>query len=222
MEEVKNMNKIAKVSLTVALIFAIASIGFANATPRVLEECNMVYWTSDDSKALPVPGNQVSGFKLTLNGNHDPNFWYYLNIKFIKPQVSRGPTPIPGAPGDAYPFYLTPPDTSDTDFWGWWAENPRLVTSSSLPGTWQWVMWRILNGVFPMFYLGVHGTLDGHYMLVDGLQFMAGLLSGQLPPPLNPLRINGDYPHGSYVFTAGTSAWGSNYLNGETMTITFR
>jgi hypothetical protein len=58
-------------------------------------------------------------------------------------------------------------------------------------------MWPIINGLAPMFYLKVD---LGTYMLVDGLQ------GGN-----NPLRLNGDYPLGTYTFTGI-----------ETMTITFR
>ncbi|HLN45911.1 MAG TPA: hypothetical protein VK209_09425, partial [Candidatus Sulfotelmatobacter sp.] len=127
------MQKIVRVSVAVAFILAIGTMGFANATTRILKECNMVYWTSDDETLKGVPGNQVSDFKLTLNGNTDPTFWYYLNIKFIKPDLPPG----------VYMFYLTPPPVADTTFWNYWAAKDVtlahfLAHVSDSPLTWPW------------------------------------------------------------------------------------
>ena len=107
-----------------------------------------------------------------------------------------------------YPFYLVAPSVTDTAFWDYWAA--KGVTSSAL-GTWQEVMWYILHGVTgcPMFYLKASG---GNYMLVDGLQKLTMSVD-------NPLRLNGDYPLGSYTFIAMPDA---GPLAGITMTIMFR
>ena len=77
------MNKTSKVVIAVICLLAISTVGFVNATPRLLKQANMVYWTSLNPKELPVPGNQVSDFKLKLDGS--PTTWYYLGVKFVKP-----------------------------------------------------------------------------------------------------------------------------------------
>ena len=214
----KKLNKTVTVSITVALILAMATIGFANATPRLMKECNMLYSTSENpDKWLPVPGNQVSGFKLTLDDSVE---WYYLDIKFIKPKLPAG----------SYQFFLEPPE--DEAFLTYWAN--KGVDESSLGG-WEWIMWRIIHGgeipyppynaigQFPMFALYSYG--DGTYDLIDSLTFFASLPS----IVLSPLRLNGDYPKGTYTFTcnlvaqiAGYPAPEGNMLDGVSMTITFR
>lgn len=218
------MKRILTVTFTFALIFAITSIGFANATPRLLKECNMVYWTSDDTTLYGVPGNQVSGFKLELNGNADPNFWYYLNIKFIKPDLPAG----------VYMFWITSPPSTDTAFWSYWTAIG--VTVSATYPSWQWFMWRIIHGgyvpgygvtQFPMFGLVSDGA--GNYELRDGLVHFASGFTQE-----SPLRLNGDYPHGTYTFTCqgateisknaqgGYNPLPKNILDGVEMLITIR
>jgi hypothetical protein len=225
---VKSLNKTVRVSFAVILILAIASIGFANATPRLLKECNMVYWTSDNPTLKGVPGNQVSGFKLTLNGNTDPNFWYYLNIKFLKPSSGE---PLPAG---VYMFYLTPPSTADEAFWFYWqAKGVTLANfmahiSDPVP-TWPWqsFMWLIIHGfgahTLPMF--GLYSDGAGNYELRDGLVHFA---SGSTV--VSPLRLNGDYPKGTYTFTCLDATetqipynhLAENVLDAVSMTITFR
>jgi len=201
---VKNLNKTVKVAFVVAFIFALGSIGFANATPKPLKECNMVYWTSETDKAQPVPGNQVSGFKLTL----DPSVeWYFLGFKFLKPLPPIGD---PDKPGDIYPFHLIAPTPAENPgFWTYW--NTKL--SDPANAAWAPIMSKILAGKLPMFVLLV--KKDGTYMLVDGLQLMIYSL-------FYPLRVNGDYPLGTYVFEGSVSLGGMDDLEGVTMTITFR
>jgi len=204
------MKKIMTVALTIALALAIATVGFVNATPRLLKEANMVYWTSDDTKALPVPGNQVSGFKLTLDESVE---WYYLDVKFVKPTYPEG----------NYMFRLTPPE--DAAFWDYWASKGVYEGCS---GTWQPVMWLIIHGgpaygypfvQLPMFSL--HSDGNGNYELYDGLLRFTGT-------PGQTLRINGDYPKGIYTFTCVGAAGPNppyptidNPLDGVVMTITF-
>jgi hypothetical protein len=194
------LNKIVKMSITFVLIFAIASIGFASATPRTLKELNLLYSTSvnpvtvPDSAWLPVAGNQVSGFKLKLDGS--ATTWYYLNIKYIKPTLPTG----------LDTFHLTPP--TDPAFWTYW-EN-KGVTSSAPSGTWQFWMWRIISGQSAMFGLTSDG--NGNYMLVDGFQKITTGAD-------NPLRLNGDYPTGTYTFTNFYDSLG---LADLVITITFK
>ena len=56
-------------------------------------------------------------------------------------------------------------------------------------------MWQIINGNAPIFYLEVSG---GSYMLVDGL----GRAFAQ---PDDYLRVNGDYPLGTYSYSGSVS-----------------
>ena len=223
------MNKIVRFSITVACILAIATIGFVNAEPKLLKQCNMVYWTSADPTPYGVSGNQVSDFKLTLNGNSDPNFWYYLNIKFIKPDLPSG----------VYMFYLAPPPATDTAFWNYWAAKDVtlahfLAHVSDNPLTWPWQswMWLIIHGTtlpgggfyqVPMFGLRSDGA--GNYELRDGLTQYASHATAH-----SPLRLNGDYPLGTYAFTCKGATeltppypdLAVNVLDDVVMTIQFR
>ena len=152
----KSVNKIAKVLLVVVCCLAIASIGFVNATPRPLKQVNLLYATAaadvgeyptvPTSTWTPVAGNQVSDFKLTLDGS--ATTWYFLNIKFIKPL-----TPVED--GD-YPFKLV---GAPEGYIEWVEANAPAILD-------------IANGVDPMFYLRVSD--DGtSFMLVDGFQYDA-------------------------------------------------
>mgnify|MGYP001765886200 CR=1 FL=1 len=195
------MNKMTRV-LVIALvcILAASTSGLANATPRTLKQVNLLYSTSvepttvPDTPWLPVAGNQVSDFKLKLDGS--ATTWYYLDIKFIKPTLPAGLTT----------FKLTPP--TDPAFWAYWAA--KGVDGSATMVTWQQVMWNIINGNAAMFGLTSDG--NGNYMLVDGLQKILG--QGD-----NPLRLNGDYPKGTYTFTVFYDNLG---LANQVMTITFK
>ena len=84
-------------------------------------------------------------------------------------------------------FYLD--ETSvPAGFYAYW--NGKGVNASSTSGTWQALMWQIINGNAPMFYISYTGT---DYKLIDGLQYQAG--AGE-----QTLQINGTYPAGSYKF----------------------
>ena len=78
---------------------------------------------------------------------------------------------------------------TDQDFWDYW--DIKGVNISAVDGTWQYAMWQIINGVEPMFYLVSDGT---DYSLIDGFEYLSGMVE-------NPLKINGDYPTGTYTFT---------------------
>jgi len=201
------VNKTSKVLITVICLLVISTLGFVNATPRTLKQVNLLYSTSTNSATepttpwMPVPGNQVSDFKLTLDGSAVT--WYYLNIKFIKPTLPEG----------IYGFWLTPPPETDLAFWDYWID--RGVTNSANHATWQWIMFTILKGVRPMFSL--HSFGDGSYMLVDGLQWFASGMTLE-----KPLRLNGDYPKGTYTFTCRASTVADSELLGTVMNIVFR
>ena len=197
----------------IVIILAIASIGFANAAPSALKKCQMVYWTSEEgSRILPVPGNQVSGFKLKL----DPTVeWYYLDTESIKPQIPI-PADLPFG-WDLFIFYLDPNTYAENaEFAAYWGAK----LSEHAGELWTYHMMAIIDGYAPMFFLRV--TPEGEYTLWDGLQCEMWLDENMEGPEPGPLRVNGDYPHGTYVFTCQESMFGNDYLTGITITITFK
>jgi hypothetical protein len=221
LEEVKSTNKIVKVSLVVALIFAIASIGFANAAPRPLQIVRMCHATSteDYNPTLKwkeqfswtgLPGNQFPVAHLKLDGNSET--WYYLDVTFVKPQVPLNEEAIASGVGDLFPFFLDPNTyTENSEFKAYW--DAKLDAAAGQP--WVPIMTSIIHGTAPMFTLAV-GT-EGTYRLYDGLQGILFALT--MGPPPGPVRLNGDYPRGRYVFTAVTSQHESDYLEGVTISI---
>src|SRR5690606_34586218 len=66
----------------------------------------------------------------------------------------------------------------------------RGVNSGAAAGTWQAHMYLIITGVEPMFYLDYDGSA---YTLLDGLSRDFGGVD-------TFLRVNGDYPPGTYTF----------------------
>lgn len=123
-----------------------------------------------------VLGSFADGFILPL----DPvNEYYYLDTENLV--VNR---PIEDG---LYPFYL---DTTalPAGFDAYW--TAKGVVSGATD--WQGVMYQIITGAQPMFYLKVAGT---SYDLIDGLQYLAS--TGTVE---NPLRVNGDYLLGTYTF----------------------
>ena len=133
----------------------------------------------DQSAWSPVNGNMFIGYKVNI----DPAVpFYYLDVASLtanRPLAEK-----------YYPFFLDVTQLP-SGFYGYWAA--KGVDVSAVLGTWEEVMWRIINGVLPMFYLKVSPTAPT-YMLVDGLQHEMSA------PPDQLLRVNGDYPHGTYVF----------------------
>jgi hypothetical protein len=146
------LNKMLKVFTIVFCLFAISTLGFVNAAPKPLKQVNMLYATTVDSGYptaptstwLPVAGNQVSDFKLKLDGSAAT--WYFLNIKFLKASITIA--------DDYYPFYLT---ASPDGYLAWVTTNAPAITD-------------IANGDVPMFYLKVSNA-GTSFMLVDGFQY---------------------------------------------------
>jgi hypothetical protein len=155
---------------------SLATLSSVDATPRFLKQLKLMY-TTDLVLWSHIPGNQISDFKLKL----DPAVeWYYIDIMSLKPM-----TPINDG---SYEFYVA--DTVlPAEFLAFW--DAKGVNALATPGTWEAYMWDIINGDAPIFYLEVVGT---DYMLVDGL------LRGYFNAETN-LRVNGDYPLGTYAYT---------------------
>lgn len=118
--------------------------------------------------------NSVPGFSYCL----DPAVeWYYFDATLTSSVDLAAENE----------FFLVPP-VGNADFDAYWAAKlPQLALAG-----WADEMSAILAGTAPMFYLTWDGT---DYELIDGFQRAIG--HGD-----NPLRINGDYPEGTYEFTA--------------------
>lgn len=120
-----------------------------------------------------MPDNQVSDFKLKLDSDVE---YYYLDIMYLKPYQTIDP--------GYYGFYV---ESYPDSFFAYWAGRGVVDGASG----WQGVMWQIINGEKPIFYLGV--SEDG-YMLVDGLLYQLGVTPDQY------LRVDGTYLKGTYGF----------------------
>ncbi len=144
-----------------------------------------------------VPGSLSMGYTVQL----DPamGFYYFdaANLVVNRPLAD-----------DLYPFTL---DTTSlpAEFYTYW--EARGVTASA-SGGWEEIMWNIITGIEPMFYLKVDGASAD---LIDGLQYLAS--GGTLE---EPLRVDGDYPLGDFAFN-GTVDDGSGYTDDVVVAITF-
>ena len=132
-------------------------------------------WTATDPAGTwtEVPGSYTDGFVMQL----DPAVaWYYLDTNTI---TSNRPL----ADG-LYPFTIS---SYPTDFFDYW--ESRGVEEGATG--WQGVMWQIINGELPFFYLKVEDT---QYTLLDGLQYELGNTTALL-------RVDGTYLLGAYTFS---------------------
>jgi parallel beta-helix repeat protein len=85
-----------------------------------------------------------------------------------------------------HPFYLN--QTSlPANWWSYWAAKGVTASAS---GGWEAVMWQIINGNEPIFYMYRNGS---SYQLIDGLLYQIG-------QGMQLLRISGDYPLGDYTY----------------------
>jgi len=132
--------------------------------------------TFQEDQWKTVRGSLSDGYALYLNPDVD---FYYLDGDVIT--ANR---PIKDG---SYPFYL---DTSQLPpgFYDYW-NNKGVYENVS--GTWEPVMWKIISGNQPMFYLEVSGS---EILIKDGLRVALK------DEETDYLRINGDYLPGKYHF----------------------
>jgi len=125
-------------------------------------------------------GDLANGFELCL---HPQQPYYYLDIQSFT--VSAG---LDSTDFEQNAFFL---DTNNlpAGFYDYW-DTVRGVDGNNNAGGWELAMWYIIQGDEPMFYIRYDNQ---DYDLIDGLQYELGY--GE-----NPLRINGDYPLGTYAF----------------------
>lgn len=164
------------------------SIAQAVATQDVVEpkvlpiaELDLVQ-SVDEAAWSPLSGSLWTGFTMPL----DPGVTYhYLDVDNV---ATNRPLGV-----GLHPFYLdTHPDPEI--FFAYW--DARGVNAEAAPGSWQEVMWQIINKTLPIFYLKVSddGMGGQSFMLVDGLLY-AIYLSDEYH-----LRVNGDYLAGYYTY----------------------
>ena len=155
--------------------------GIQSTTEMTLQEStDQITWTD-------VYGNAATGYTMIL----DPaNQYEYLDVFSITPAPANGD----------YPFVLDPVRVP-AGFYEYWALKGVVETATA--GTGEAVMWEIINGDLPMFYLRVNGTA---YDLIDGLMYAMAT-----DPALvtDKLKVNGDYPLHTYNFqgTIGTETF---------------
>jgi len=139
----------------------------------------------------PIIGNLEDGYSMVL----DPaNTYEYLDIDTL--------VAAPVLTDVMHEFYFDAFRAPD-GFWEYWAVKGVVEDATG----WQGLMWSIINGEQPMFYLEV--TASGtEFALVDGLQY-------QFDETKAPLRVNGDYPLGTYHFGGEVTDVNSDteYLN---------
>ncbi|MFA5108398.1 MAG: hypothetical protein WC492_02605 [Candidatus Micrarchaeia archaeon] len=141
------------------------------------------YNTTLDPTMRAVDGS-LPNYRLEL----DDTASTYFNLN-----VSSAVANIPIKKG-YYPFFLEE-QTAGTAFWNYWAA--KGITESS-----GHVLWDIINGEEPIFYLYLDS--QGRYSLIDGYQKLNGVEK--------LLRVDGDYPPGTYTFSG--SVKGANEETG--------
>ncbi|MHC1774635.1 MAG: GEVED domain-containing protein [Lentimicrobium sp.] len=137
--------------------------------------------TEPSTWAVPVGGSFTSGFNVCLDpAVINPGF-YFLDIDELQSN-------IPLKQNTLNEFILDQEDLPAgwIDFW-----DNKEVNTDAVAGTWEAVMWQIINGNAPIFYIYLNGT---DYQLIDGLTY-------QYANIIAPLRINGDYPAFNYKYT---------------------
>ncbi len=142
-----------------------------------------------------VSGDLATGYELCL----DPAIpFFYFDINDMTVSQTLASTTL-------NPFILStaslPPDW--TSYW-----DAKGVNAGAGAGTWQAVMYQIITGNAPIFYIYYTGT---DYQLIDGLQYQFGGL-------LNPLRVSGDYPEWIYTYTGTVIA--ANGCTSSLLTVT--
>jgi|GEM_PF-2783049 len=143
-----------------------------------------IIWSSAD-------GDLSTGFSTELLPLSSPDAYYYLDV------TSGSSTNIALQPG-YYGFTIT---SHPAELFTYFAA--KGVNASAVPGTWQNVAYKIITGELPTFYLGT--ASDGSMQLVDGL--LHYLNAGDN----SRLRINPDYPTGTYTYSGNITG-----INGET------
>lgn len=144
---------------------------------------------------VDVPGSFENGFELQLTGLPEDYTYLDANDLVINRALADG----------LHPFSL---DTTvlPTGFYEYWALK-GIDGTEPYAYPWMPIMWQIINGNQPMFYLKVSDA-EPAYILIDGLLKLAFENEEHL-------RVNGDYPNGVYLFngTVMDTTGGSNEVS---------
>ena len=125
----------------------------------------------------PLSGDLINGFGMCLDGMEGSHYWLDVDALVATQTLETG---------FFNEFYHTA--TVPVDFFSYWADRGVVSGASG----WQGIMWEIINGNQPIFYLVYDGA---DYVLIDGLQYL------NVPSEELPLTIPGNYPQGLYNFT---------------------
>ena len=136
-----------------------------------------LYSSIDEVAWDMVPGEFDTGFAMPIDPVND---FYYLDTDNLVTNRTVG--------DGMYPFYLNQAALPAGFFPYWDAKGVNAGAS----GGWEAVMYQIIIGNQPMFFLKVN---EMDYDLIDGLQYLA---SGGTTE--DTLRVTGDYPFGTYTF----------------------
>ena len=120
-------------------------------------------------------------------GSIDTGFSYVLN-PFIEFQyLDAGNYTVNKTLADGYYGFYLDETSLPAGFFEYWAAKGVDAGASG----WQLVLWQIINGNLPMFYLKVDGS---DYSLIDGLAYLTTAMD-------TPVRVPGDLPGGHlYLF----------------------
>jgi hypothetical protein len=136
--------------------------------------------TAPSTWLVPVGGTFSTGFDICIDPMVDNPEYYFLDINTL---TSSAPLKLNTLNGFSIDETNVPANWFD-----YWAA--KGVTAGAGSGTWQEVMWPIINGNAPILYINYTGT---DYQLIDGLMY-------QYASAMLPLRISGDYPEWDYSF----------------------
>jgi predicted extracellular nuclease len=152
------------------------------------EDVTITFEGMPDITALELLGSTNGSDWHAAFGTIDAGYTYAINPKFVYQYLDTGTYTVNTSLVDnRYPFYLD--ETSvPAGFYDYWAAKNVY---EGCDGTWEPIMWQIISGQAPMFYLKVAGS---EYSLIDGMTFIMYATDA-------PLRVSGDYPLGTYTFT---------------------
>ncbi len=150
--------------------------------------------STDESNWTKLTGSLTTGYEMCADPTED---YHYLDINGLASSIEI----IHDFEMNA--FYLDV-NSVPSEFDEYW--NNKGVNASA--SGWQAVMWHIVRGELPMFYISYDGT---DYKLIDGFQHLYYNSTGNL-------RISGDYPAGSYIFTGTVTS--ANGCVSEVISIT--
>jgi parallel beta-helix repeat protein len=152
--------------------------------------CNPVNVSSStDITALQLLGSLDQSTWTTVYGDIDGGYTLPLDPALEYQYLDAGTYTVTRTLADGYYGFYLDETAVPTDFFTYWAAKGVVSGATG----WQGVMWEIINGNLPMFFLKVDGA---DYTLLDGMQY---IMSGGTSE--SPLRISGDYPLGGYSFS---------------------